>query len=104
VTALSLSCQNDNIEIALVQYTVYRWKGVPKPKSNQHSRVTARLNSVWQDLNLVLTGTLSTLFPTSIFIQSWLVEYRSISFAHISERLVNVSRRVTSYTANSMRH
>jgi hypothetical protein len=24
VTALSLSCQNDNIEIALVQYTVYR--------------------------------------------------------------------------------
>jgi hypothetical protein len=46
VTALSLSCQNDNIEIALVQYTVYRWKGVPKSKSNQHSRVTARLNSV----------------------------------------------------------
>jgi len=40
--------------------------------------------------------TLSTLFPTSSLMQSWFVEYRSISLAHISERLVNVSRRVTS--------
>lgn len=42
--------------------------------------------------------TLSTLFPTSILMQSWFVEYKSISFAHISDRFVNVSRRVTSYT------
>ena len=30
--------------------------------------------------------------------QSWFVEYRSISLAHISDKFVNVSRRVTSYT------
>lgn len=42
--------------------------------------------------------TLSTLLPTSILMQSWFVEYRSISLAHMSDRFVNVSRRVTSYT------
>ena len=42
--------------------------------------------------------TLSTLFPTSILMQSWFVEYKSISLAHISDRFVKVSRRVTSYT------
>lgn len=40
--------------------------------------------------------TLSTLFPTSILMHSWLLEYSSTSFAHISTRFVNVSRRVTS--------
>lgn len=49
------------------------------------------------------TLTLSTLLPTSILMQSWLVEYKSISFAHMSERFVNVSRRVTSYTYRKLK-
>lgn len=40
--------------------------------------------------------TLSTLFPTSIFTQSRLVEYSSTSLAHTSDKFVNVSLRVTS--------
>lgn len=42
--------------------------------------------------------TLSTLFPTKILIHSWLVEYRSTSFAHRFDKFVKVSRLVTSYT------
>ena len=42
--------------------------------------------------------TLSTLFPTRILMHSWLVEYRSTSFAHRFDKFVKVSRRVTSYT------
>lgn len=53
------------------------------------------LNTIFQICKRI---TLSTLFPTSILMQSWLVEYRSISLDHISDRFVNVSRLVTSYT------
>lgn len=40
--------------------------------------------------------TLSTLFPTSILMQSSWVEYNSSSFAHTSDKFVNVSLLVTS--------
>lgn len=56
----------------------------------------SRAKSIPSFLLTTRSLSLSTLLPTSILMQSGFVEYKSISLAHISERFVNVSRRVTS--------
>lgn len=80
-----------------------QWKGCVNPSSSRKRKEKKRANSYHtlhstNNLQCNFIHTLSTLFPTSILMQSWFVEYKSISFAHISDRFVNVSRRVTSYT------
>jgi hypothetical protein len=47
-------------------------------------------------------GTLSTLFPTSIFMQSLFVEFASISLVQTSAKFEKLSLFVTSYTRSEI--
>jgi len=47
-------------------------------------------------------GTLSTLFPTSIFMQSLFVEFASISLVQTSDKFEKLSLFVTSYTRSEI--